>query len=154
MLKILRHLCFISSRLGTYTLSQYSFAYLAAIDVLSQYPMCAEAFLNEIQPTEIGAIPQHPLDRSMDLYFLNTAEHLAFVLDTDTAKELLTPAASPYLIIDGEPGLMKIFEAAHSVMLGVLATPHNVDLASSQIETYASLLFQVRRSPSSTWPTA
>lgn len=150
MLSILRHLCFISTRLGTDKLSEYTFVYLAAIDILSQYPRSAGAFLKKNQPTEIGRIPQHPLDRCMDLFFLTAAEHLAFILDADIARELLTSAASPYLSTDGDPRLLPIFEAAHSVMLNLLAAPHNADIAASQIESYASLLFQVRRGGSST----
>lgn len=145
MLNILRHLCFISTRLGTDTLTEYTFVYLAAIDILSQYPMSAGAFLKKIQPSEIGKIPRHPLDRSMDLFFLTAAEHLSSILDASVAEELLTPAASPYLITDGDPRLLPIFEAAHGVMLNVLAAPHNADLAASQIEPYASLLIQVAR---------
>lgn len=144
MLNIFRHLCFITTRLGTDTLSEYTFVYLAAIDILSQYPMNAGAFLKEIQPSEIGRIPRHPLDRNMDFFFLTAAEQLTFILDANVAKELLTPAASPYLSTDGDPRLLPIFEAAHSVMLNLLAAPHNADLAASQIESYARLLFQVR----------
>lgn len=143
MLKILHHLCFISSRLGTDKLSQYSFVYLASIDALSQDSTRIEEFLRDIQPAEIGKISKHPLDRSMDQYFLNAAEHFALVLHTAAAKELLTPAASPYLSIDANPKLFQIFEAAHSVVLAVLAAPHNIKYAASQIESYASLLFQV-----------
>ncbi|KAL8965964.1 MAG: hypothetical protein Q9197_006241 [Variospora fuerteventurae] len=143
MLKILHHLCFISSRLGTDKLSQYSFVYLASIDALSHDSTRIEEFLRDIQPAEIGKISKHPLDRSMDQYFLNAAEHFALVLHTVAAKELLTPAASPYLNIDANPKLFQIFEAAHSVVLAVLAAPHNIKYAASQIESYASLLFQV-----------
>ncbi len=151
MLSTLRHLCFISIRLGTDTLCEYTFVYLAAIDILSQYPTSAGTFLKKTQPTEIGRIPQHPLDRCMDLFFLTAAEHLAFILDADIATELLTFAASPYLSTDGDPRLLPISEAAHCVMLNLLSAPHNVDIAASQIESYVSLLFQVRFCDSSTW---
>lgn len=143
MLKILHRLCFISSRLGTDTLSHHAFVYLAAVDVLLQDRTQAEEFLRDIQPAEIGQIPKHPLDRSMDRYFLITAEHFASILHTFAVKELLAPAASPYLSIDGDPKLFHIFEAAHCVMLAVLAAPHNIKYAVSQIEPYAGLLFQV-----------
>lgn len=143
MLKILHRLCFISSRLGTDTLSHHAFVYLAAVDVLLQDRTQAEEFLRDIQPAEIGQIPKHPLDRSMDRYFLITAEHFASILHTFAVKELLAPAASPYLSIDGDPKMFQIFEAAHCVMLAVLAAPHNIKYAVSQIEPYAGLLFQV-----------
>ncbi|KAL8962102.1 MAG: hypothetical protein Q9193_001450, partial [Seirophora villosa] len=144
MLKIFHRLCFISSRLGTDTLSHHAFVYLAAVDVLLQDRTQAEEFLRDIQPAEIGQIPKHPLDRSMDRYFLITAEHFASILHTFAVKELLAPAASPYLSIDGDPKLFQIFEAAHCVMLAVLAAPHNIKYAVSQIEPYAGLLFQFR----------
>ncbi|KAL9032012.1 MAG: hypothetical protein Q9196_000025 [Gyalolechia fulgens] len=143
VLRILRNVCFVSSRLGTDTLTQYSFVYLAAIDVLSQFPGQAEQFLNEIQPTEIGKTPQNPLDRSMDLYFLNTAEQFTAILGSDIASKLLTPAAAPYLRMDGDPRLLQLFEAAHCIMLAVLAAPQNSDLASAEIEPYAEFLFEV-----------
>ncbi|KAL9603307.1 MAG: hypothetical protein Q9179_002246 [Wetmoreana sp. 5 TL-2023] len=143
ILKILRNLYFISSRLRTATISQYTFVYLVAVDVLSYYPICSEAFLREIQPTDYGVIPQHPLDRCLDLYFLNTAEQLALVLDTKAASDLLVVAASPYLGIDGDQRLLEAFEAAHSVMLAVIAAPQNVDLAISQFESYTEVLFRV-----------
>lgn len=79
----------------------------------------------------------------MDLYFLNTAEHFAFVFDRKVPTELLTIAASPYLSIDGDPRLLELFEAAHSVMLSILAAPQNSDFASSQIEPYTNILFRV-----------
>ncbi|KAL8944645.1 MAG: hypothetical protein Q9216_000342 [Gyalolechia sp. 2 TL-2023] len=147
VLRILRNVCFISFRLGTDTLSQYSFVYLAAVDILSQYPAQAEHFVKEIQPTEIGKTPQHPLDRSMDLYFLNIAENFAPVLNSGIASKLFTPSAAPYLRIGGDPRLLQLFEAAHGLMLAVLAAPQNSDLASSEMEPYARFLFQMQAFP-------
>ncbi|KAL8701947.1 MAG: hypothetical protein Q9224_000246, partial [Gallowayella concinna] len=142
MLKILRNLYFISSRLGIDSLSQYSFVYLAAIDILSQYPMCAEVLLNEIQPTNAGAMPQHPLDRCQDIYFLNAAEHFTPILDTKVACNLLATAASPYLGTNGDQRSTEAFEAAHSVMLAIFAAPHNIDVTASRIEEYIQLVFE------------
>lgn len=105
--------------------------------------MHAEAYLREIYTTAQGRIAQHPLDRCLDLYFLNTAEQFALVLDTKAASDLLVAAASSYLGINGDPRLLEAFEAAHSVMLAVLATPHNTDLAALQLEPYADVLFHV-----------
>ena len=139
---MLRNLHFIASRLGTATLSQYLFLYLGAIDVVSEHPILAEAYLREIKVTAHESIPQHPIDRSLDLYFLNTAEHFAIVLDTPAASMLITSAA-PYLGVGGDRRLWEVFEAAHAVMLAVLALPHNVDLAASQFGSYVEVLFQV-----------
>ncbi|KAL8766232.1 MAG: hypothetical protein Q9209_006920 [Squamulea sp. 1 TL-2023] len=143
ILKILRNLYFITSELGMDALSRYSFVYLAAIDIVSQYPTFAAVFLSEIRPIEVAVIPHHPLDRCLDLYFLNTAEHFALILDTRTTKDLLVSAAWPYLGVRGEQRSLEAFEAAHSVMLATIAAPHNTDLAASHIETYINLLFEV-----------
>ena len=140
---MLRDLYFISSRLGANAFSQYTFVYLAALDILSQYPAQAEAFLRSIQPAQAGQIPQHPLDRCFDLYFLNTGEHFTLVLTPQVNEELLVTAATPYLGVGGDQRLLEIFEAAHSTMLAVLATPQNSDLVAKYIYKYADVLFEV-----------
>ncbi|KAL8855083.1 MAG: hypothetical protein Q9221_000280 [Calogaya cf. arnoldii] len=115
---------------------------MTAVDIISQYPPFAEVLLSQLQPTEIGVIPQHPLDRYLDTYFLNTAEHFTAVIDTKIAKDLLASAASPYLGTSDERNSLEAFEAAHSVMLAVMAAPHNIDLAASHLETYTERLFE------------
>ena len=142
-LQILRNLYFISSRLGANAFSQYTFVYLTAIDILSQYPVQTEAFLQDIRPTSAGSIPQHPLDRCHDLYFLNTAEHFTVVLSPELNEQLLIGAATPYLGLGSDPRLLEIFEAAHSVMLAVLSAPQNPDLLARHIHTYVDALFKV-----------
>lgn len=142
-LQILRDLYFISSRLGANAFAQYTFVYLAALDILAQYPVQAEAFLRDVRPAEAGRIPLHPLDRCLDLYFLNTAEHFTLVLTTQVNEELLIAAATPYLGVGGDQRLLEIFEAAHSTMLAVLAAPQNSDLVAKYIYTYVDVLFKV-----------
>ncbi|KAL9098677.1 MAG: hypothetical protein Q9163_005705 [Psora crenata] len=142
-LHILRNLFFVSSRAGSSSFSQYSFVYLAAIDILSQYPVQSEAFLRDIQPHTSGDIPQHPLDRCHDLFFLNTAEHFALVSDPEISETMLIGASTPYLGLDSDPRLVEIFEAAHSVMLAVLSVPQNIDLLSKHIHPYLEVLFKV-----------
>lgn len=142
-LQILRNLYFISSRMGANSFSQYSFVNLTAIDILSHYPVQAEAFLREIRPTLLGSIPQHPLDRCQDLYFLNTAEHFALVLSPQLGEELLIGPATSYLGIGSDKRLLENFEAAHCVMLAVISAPHNVDLLARHIRTYVDALFMV-----------
>ena len=148
-LHILRSLYFISSRLGANAFSQYNFVYLTAIDILSQYPVQAEAFLKEISTSRTSSIPDHPLDRCHDLYSLNTAEHFAFVLDPQTSEDLLIPAAGLYLGLGGDPRLLEIFEAAHSVMLAVFSAPQNTDLVSKHLIAYFNTLSQVSLSQQS-----
>ena len=142
-LHILRDLCFISSRMGANSFSQHVFVYLTAIDVLSQYPIQAEAFLKDIRPASQGSIPQHPLDRSLDLYFLNTAEHFAMYLSPQLNEELLVEAATPYLGLASDRRLLEIFEAAHSTMLAVLSSPQNANLLARHIRPYVDALFGV-----------
>ena len=93
VLHILRALYFISSRLGSGSLTQHTFIYLASIDILNAYPSVATSFLEDIRPTSLGTIPAHPLDRTLDLYFLNTAEHFTLVLPRRLTAELLVPCA-------------------------------------------------------------
>lgn len=109
--------------------------------------MHAEAYLRDIQPTELGKIPQHPLDRCMDICFLNTAEQFTPVLDSNAANDLLIVAASPYLCVDGDRRLLEAFEAAHSIMLAIFAAPHHLELTAAQLEPYAQVLFEVRHVP-------
>ena len=116
---------------------------MTAIDILSQYPVQAEAFLQDIRPISLGSIHQHPLDRCHDLYFLNTAEHFTTILSPTVNEELLINAATPYLGLGSDPRLLEIFEAAHSVMLAVFAAPHNSAILNNHIHPYLQVLFQV-----------
>ena len=104
--------------------------------------MQAEAFLREIRPLA-GSIPQHPLDRCLDLYFLNTAEHFTTVLSPELNEELLVTKATPYLGLGSDQRLLEIFESAHSVMLAILSAPQNSDLLAKQIHPYLDVLFKV-----------
>lgn len=119
------------------------FVHLTAIDILSHYPLQAEAFLRDIHPTSIGRIPQHPLDRCHDLYFLNTAEHFTSVLTIELNEELLLGVVNPYLGLGSDPKLLEIFEAAHSVMLAVLSTPSNSSVLAKHLRSYLGALFNV-----------
>ncbi|KAJ5103004.1 hypothetical protein N7532_003533 [Penicillium argentinense] len=142
-LHILRNLYFVSSRVGQNSSSQHAFVFLAAIDILSQYPDLAENFLRSIKPSDIGQIPDHPVERCLDLFFMNAAEHFPLVLSPAVNEELLLSAAFPYLAVGANPLLLEIFEAAHSVVLVVFAIPHNADLASKHLPFYIENLFAV-----------
>ncbi|KAK7713634.1 hypothetical protein SLS57_007438 [Botryosphaeria dothidea] len=114
----------------------------SAIDILTQYPIQADAFLKSIRPVTIGRIPTHPLDRCLDLYFLNTAEHFTLVLSPQTNEDLLISAATPYLSSGGASHLLPLFEAAHSVMLSVLSAPSAANQVSvKHLPFYVSSLF-------------
>ncbi|KAF1970770.1 hypothetical protein BU23DRAFT_472993 [Bimuria novae-zelandiae CBS 107.79] len=142
-LQTLRHLYFITSRLGPASFSQHTFVYLTAIDILSAYPMHADKLLKSIAPPQIGQIPRHPLDRVLDLYFLNTAEHFSLVLSTSTNEDLLVASAVPYLAAGNNHNMLPIFEAAHSVMLSVLSAPQSADITAKHLPFYIDALFGV-----------
>lgn len=139
----LRHLYFITTRTGSTTFSEYTFANLTALDLLTTYPAQAEEVLRSIKPVEMGQVPLHPLDRCLDLFFLNTAEHVTLVLSPHITDELLVAAAAPYLAAGGNNHLLPIFEAAHSVMLAVFSAPQNADLTIRHLPCYIEALFKV-----------
>lgn len=141
-LQILRNLYFITSRIGAHAFSQHTFVYLTAMDILAQYPLQADAFLKAIRPATLGSIPNNPLDRCHDLFFLNTAEHFSLVLSPQTNEDLLVSAATPYLSTGGSRHLLPLFEAAHSVMLSVLSAPSSANqVAAKHLPFYVSSLF-------------
>ncbi|KFX85918.1 hypothetical protein O988_09852, partial [Pseudogymnoascus sp. VKM F-3808] len=139
-LHTLRNIYFISSRLGTSSFTAYTFVSLTSIDILARYPRHASIFLESIRPSHPGTIPAHPLDRNLDLYYLNTAEHFPLVLSQASNAALLT-ACTPYLATTPSPPLLPLFEAAHSLTLSVLTAPSNAVLAASAIPPYATALF-------------
>lgn len=142
-LHILRNLYFISSRTGQNASSQQTFVFLTAIDILSQYPDLADNFLRSIKPADLGQIPAHPVERCLDLFFLNTAEHFPVVMSPEANEELLLSAAFPYLAAGANSSLLEIFEAAHSLVLVVFAVPGNAELAAKHLPFYIDNLFAV-----------
>ena len=113
------------------------------MDILAAYPAQSEAFLHVIKSPDVSVIPEHPLDRCLDLFFLNTAEHFTLVLPSQTSEELLVAAAAPYLAAGGNNNLLAIFEAAHSVMLAVFSAPQNAELTTRHLPFYIDALFRV-----------
>ncbi|KAA8652354.1 hypothetical protein EYZ11_008680 [Aspergillus tanneri] len=142
-LHILRSMYFVSSRIGRNASSQHMFVTLAAVDILAQYPDLAENLLRSIKPNELGQIPAHPLERCLDLYFLNTAELFTLVLSPKCCEELLIAASIPYLPAGGNNHLLQIFEAAHSVLLAVFAIPDNANITAKHLPFYVDNLFAV-----------
>jgi hypothetical protein len=142
-LHILRHLYFITSRLPQGSFSQHTFVYLTAIDILSAYPNHADKFLKSIAPQQLGHIPHHPLDQTLDLYFLNAADHFTLVLSPATNENLLVAAAIPYLAAREIRHMAPVFEAAHSVMLAVLSAPQSAETTAKHLPFYIDALFAV-----------
>lgn len=147
-LHVLRNLYFITSRIGQNTSSQHVFVSLAAVDILLQYPDLAENFLKSIKPVELGHIPAHPVERCLDLFYLNTAELFSYVLSPESSEELLISASVPYLAAGANSLLLEIFEAAHSVCLAVFAIPANAEVAAQHLPFYIENLFAVCLFPS------
>ncbi|KAF4553399.1 Hypothetical protein D9617_7g031260 [Elsinoe fawcettii] len=142
-LRTLHDLNFIFARLSNSAFSQYTFTHLTCIDVLNAYPAAALTFLRSIAPSAAGKIPEHPLDRTSDLFFLNTAEHFTLCIPPVEAEALFLNSALPYLTSTATPELIPIFEAAHSVMLAVFSAPHNAEVASRHLPFYVDALFKV-----------
>ncbi|KAI5292254.1 hypothetical protein KEM52_006495, partial [Ascosphaera acerosa] len=146
-LRVLRGFCFVSALVPPS--SQYTFVSLAAIDVLAQHPALAQHFLEEIRAPNLekggdACLPSTPLQRSLDLYFLNTAEHFSLALDPAVSERLLVAAALPYLAAHDVPArLVENFEAAHSVMLSVLAAPRSAEMAAKYLHVYVDNLNRV-----------
>ena len=142
-LRTLRNLYFISSRLGHNSFSQFNFVFNASIDMLTKYPAQLQDFMLEISPKNFGGIPDHPQERCHDLFFLNTAEHVALESSPEQCEQLYLGAAGPYLGMGGDLRLNEIFEAAHSVVLAVFSAPQNFEITTQRLPSYIDTLFQV-----------
>ena len=138
-LTIERDMYFISHRFGQTSSSQYTFVNFTAIDVLNQYPGQAEAFIASIAPREPGKVPAHPLDRTLDLFFLNTAEQFTLTISAASNADILN-AASPYIQPNGDPRLGELYEAAHSCVLAVFSAPQNADIVPRHLPMYVETL--------------
>jgi hypothetical protein len=139
-LHILRNIHFISTREGAIGTSPYKFVNFTAIDVLTQYPQAAEQFLHKIGPADLGRMPQHPLDRNLDQFFMDTSEHFSLHISPACNQDLLLATATPYLAARGQTQLKDLYEAAHSVALAVFAAPQNTAVAISRTPFYLDSL--------------
>lgn len=146
-LHTLRNLYFISSRNGSDAFQVYSFTYLTSLDNLSRYGDAAAAFLQEIRPATAGSIPPHPLHRTLDLFYLNVAEHLPLNLPAEACDALIVQPAITYLTSPAthagplSPRMIELFESAHSAVLSALSCPHNALLTADLVPFYADALF-------------
>jgi hypothetical protein len=140
-LVILRNLHFISFRIGSSAFSAHTFVNMTSIDILSQHSLESLDFLRRIYPTQAGQIPTHPLQRNLDLFYLNTSEHFTLALSPTDNKSLIITPASPYLNPTANANLLEIFEAAHSAMLAVMGAPQNADLTAKVLPSYVDSLF-------------
>lgn len=142
-LQILRNLYFITTRQGSATFSQYNFVYYTAMDVLGAYPLEVERVLHAMAPTSVGTVATHPLDRTLDLFFLNTAEHFTLTVPANVTVNLLVPTVTSYLAAGGKGALLPVFEAAHSVTLAIFSAPQNEEATMANLPFYVESLFRV-----------
>ncbi|KAK4217922.1 putative PEX8 peroxisomal biogenesis factor 8 [Rhypophila decipiens] len=143
-LKILRNLYFVSSWNGSSEFQVYKFTYLTSIDNLARYPAGCESYLRVTKPPTSGTIPQHPLHRTLDLFYLNVAEHLPLNLPPEACDSLIVQPAIAYLTHAApmSPRMMELFEAAHSAVLSVLSCPQNSTITVELAPFYAETLFK------------
>jgi len=142
-LTVLRNLYFISSRQGSDAFQVYTFTYLASLDNLARYADASASFLQGIRPASPAAIPPHPLHRTLDLFYLNVAEHLPLHLPPETCDALIVQPAIGYLTHAAplSPRMLELFEAAHSAVLSVLSCPHNAPITVDLVPFYSETLF-------------
>lgn len=150
-LHIYRNLYFVSSR-GNDSFQAYTFSYLASIDILSRHSELTVTFLRDTTTSTPGSIPIHALARTLDLFYLNTAEHLPLNIPTEACENLIIQPATVYLSHNAPHSklMMELFEAAHSAILSVLSCPQNGSIAVKLAPFYAETLlrsFPTRISP-------
>lgn len=143
-LNILRNLYFISSRNNNSAFQVYTFSYLTSIDSLSRHPAACELLLREIRPLEAPTAPITHLARTLDLFYLNVAEHLPLVLSTAACEALIIKPATAYLSHDGPmtPSTVELFESSHSAILSVLSCPQHSSLTIDITPFYIVKLFE------------
>ncbi|KAL2753392.1 hypothetical protein ACRALDRAFT_2110997 [Sodiomyces alcalophilus JCM 7366] len=142
-LRILRNLTFIGSRNNNSAFQTYSFTYLTSLDIMARYPGASIDFLSSIKPTHPGAEADDFLHRTLDLFYLNVAEHLPLNMPTESCDELIAQPATAYLTQNGPASSLtvQLFESAHSAILSVLACPHNSALTIKMVPFYIDILF-------------
>ncbi|CAN8097391.1 unnamed protein product [Discula destructiva] len=150
-LHIHRSLYFISSR-GNDSFQAYTFSYMASIDILARYTEPSIAFLRDSAPSTPGLLPTHALAKTLDLFYLNTAEHLPLNIPPEPCEAFIVQPATVYLSHNAPHTklMMELFEAAHSAVLSVLSCPQNGPIAVKVAPFYAETLltsFPARISP-------
>jgi hypothetical protein len=143
-LHILRNLYFISSRNSNNAFQVYAFTYLTSIDVISRHAPVAYSFLHETRPAENGPVSTTHLQRTLDLFYLNLAEHLPLTLSTEACEALIIKPATAYISHEGTmtPSMVDLFEAAHSAILSTLSCPQHSPLTIQITPFYVVKLFE------------
>jgi hypothetical protein len=147
-LYILRNLFFISSRDGNSAFQVYTFTQMTSIDIISRNAASSEVFLAETRPKDPSTQPNGHghghAQRTLDLFYLNLAEHLPLVLPTNACDELIVKPALIYLSHDGplSPFMMELFESAHSAILSAMSCPQHSPLTIQMAPFYIVKLFE------------
>ncbi|KAH7328614.1 peroxisomal membrane protein Pex17 [Stachybotrys elegans] len=143
-LHILRHLSFISLRNGNDAFAAYRFAYLTSIDVLSRGSAACDSFLQAAQTMVSDPAQANFMQRTLDLFYLNVAEHLPLAMSTEACDQLIIRPASAYLSLEGPmpADMMANFESAHSAVLSVLSCPQHSALTIRMAPFYIAKLFE------------
>ncbi|KAJ6782836.1 hypothetical protein PWT90_02835 [Aphanocladium album] len=143
-LQILRNISFISSVDGNNAFQVYTFTYLTSLDVICRSTPACEKFLSDFRPAEGLSVPSAHLQRTLDLYYLNVAEHMPLSLTTEAADVLIIKPATSYMSFDGvmSPTMVEMFESAHSAVLSVLSCPQHSALTIQLAPFYIVKLFE------------
>lgn len=142
-LHIYRNMYFIASR-GNDSFQVYTFSYMASIDTLARYADASIDFLRATMPSSTTSIPTDALPRALDLFFLNTAEHLPLGLPAEACECLIVQPATAYLSHHAQNSkrIVELFEAAHAAILSVLSCPQNGPIAVRMAPFYAETLLE------------
>ncbi|KAH7162351.1 hypothetical protein B0J13DRAFT_7037 [Dactylonectria estremocensis] len=143
-LHVLRNLFFISSRNGNNAFQVYTFTYLTSIDVISRNAAMAYTFLHEIRPAENAPVFATYLQGTLDLFYLNLAEHLPLTLSTEACEALIIKPATAYISHEGAmtASMIELFESAHSAILSTLSCPQHSPLTIQITPFYIIKLFE------------
>lgn len=143
-LQILRNIYFISSVDGNSAFQVYTFTYLTSLDVICRSVDACEKFLSDFRPADGLSVPSAHLQRTLDLYYLNVAEHLPLSVSTEAADALIIKPATAYMDFQGamSPTMVEIFESAHSAVLSVLSCPQHSALTIQLTPFYIVKLFE------------
>ncbi|KAH7023754.1 hypothetical protein EDB80DRAFT_51852 [Ilyonectria destructans] len=143
-LHILRNLFFISSRNGNNAFQVYTFTYLTSIDVISRNAVIASSLLHEIRPAENAPVFTSYLQGTLDLFYLNLAEHLPLTLPTAACETLIIKPATAYMSHEGAmtSSMIELFESAHSAVLSTLSCPQHSPLTIQITPFYVIKLFE------------
>ncbi|KAH6998801.1 hypothetical protein BKA56DRAFT_470343 [Ilyonectria sp. MPI-CAGE-AT-0026] len=143
-LHILRNLFFISSRNGNNAFQVYTFTYLTSIDVISRNAVIASSLLHEIRPAENAPVFASYLQGTLDLFYLNLAEHLPLTLPTAACETLIIKPATAYMSHEGAmtSSMIELFESAHSAVLSTLSCPQHSALTIQITPFYVIKLFE------------